>query len=244
MLQTNYESLLNSVSDRSHGGVTADFENLSDVITLTPADIISAFKSLKLGKASGVDCLAAEHFLHALDIQYPILSILFTSFITHGYLPADFMKTALVPIIKNKTGATGDKNNYRPIALVTATSKNFEICLLEILEMYLITHDHQFEFKSMRSFDMCIFSAKSIMKYYTEHGSPVFACFLDASKAFFFEKKIYFIQKKQIDKKNTYILCKIYIHIQSILNTKAIKRVRLHLDSNQGRQIAGLVLYH
>ena len=26
--------------------------------------------------------------------------------------------------------------------------------------------------------------------------------------------------------------------------TKAIKRVRLHLDSNQGRQIAGLVLYH
>ena len=49
--QTHYESLLNSVSDRSHGGVTADFENLSDVITLTPADIISAFKSLKLDKA-------------------------------------------------------------------------------------------------------------------------------------------------------------------------------------------------
>ena len=37
------------------------------------------------------------------------------------------MKTALVPIIKNKTGDTdhtvGDKNNYRPIALVTAPSK-------------------------------------------------------------------------------------------------------------------------
>ena len=31
---------------------------------------------------------------------------------------------------------------------------------------------------------MCIFSAKSIMKYYTEHGSPVFKCFLGASKAF------------------------------------------------------------
>ena len=26
--------------------------------------------------------------------------------------------------------------------------------------------------------------------------------------------------------------------------TKAIKQVRLHLDSNQGRQIAGLMLYH
>ena len=56
--------------------------------------------------------------------------------------------------------------------------------LLEILEMYLITHDHQFRFKNKHSADMCIFSAKCIMKYYTEHGSPVLTCFLDASKAF------------------------------------------------------------
>ena len=96
--QIHYESLLNSVPDRSHGGVTTDFENLSDVITLTPADIISAFKSLKLGKASVVDRLA-EHFIYAHDILYPIL---FTYFFTHGYLPADLIKTALVPINKNK----------------------------------------------------------------------------------------------------------------------------------------------
>ena len=50
--------------------------------------------------------------------------------------------------------------------------------------MYIITHDHQFAFKSEHSADMCIFSAKSIMKYYTDHGSPVFTCFLDASKTF------------------------------------------------------------
>ena len=77
------------------------------------------------------------------------------------------MKTALVPIIKNKTGDTSDKNNYRPFALVTAASQNFEIYILEVLEMYLITHDHQFEFKSKHSTDMCIFTVKSIVKYYT-----------------------------------------------------------------------------
>ena len=49
------------------------------------------------------------------------------------------------------TGDTGDKDNYRPIALVTAASKNLEICLLEILEMYLITHDHQFGFNPIWS---------------------------------------------------------------------------------------------
>ena len=73
------------------------------------------------------------------------------------------MKTALVPIIKNKTGDTSDKNNYRPIALVTAAWKIFEICILELLEVYLITHDHQFGFKSKHSTDMCIFTVKSII---------------------------------------------------------------------------------
>ena len=46
-------------------------------------------------------------------------------FILHGYLPADFVKTAMVTIIRNKTGDTSDKNNYRPIALGTAASKLF-----------------------------------------------------------------------------------------------------------------------
>ena len=91
------------------------------------------------------------------------------------------MKTALIPIIKNKTGDTSDKNNYRPIALVTAASKNFEICILEVLEMYLITHDHQFRFKRKHSTDMCIFTVRSIVKYYTRQHSTVYSCFLDAS---------------------------------------------------------------
>ena len=36
----------------------------------------------------------------------------------YGYLLADFIRTTMVPIIKK--GYTSDKNNYRPIALVTA----------------------------------------------------------------------------------------------------------------------------
>ena len=33
------------------------------------------------------------------------------------YLYRDLMKSAIVPNIKNKTGDSSDKNNYRPIAL-------------------------------------------------------------------------------------------------------------------------------
>ena len=97
-----------------------------------------------------------------------------------------FMKTAIVPIIKNKTGDTSDKNNYKPIgiALVTAASNFFELCLSVILENYLFTHDQQFGFKSKHSTDFCIYTVKSVSKYYTQHHSPVYTLILDASKAF------------------------------------------------------------
>ena len=67
-----------------------------------------------------------------------LMYLLFKAFIFHGYLPADFMRTAMGPIVKNKTGDTSDTNNYKHIALVTAASKLFEICILDVLAAYLI----------------------------------------------------------------------------------------------------------
>ena len=158
--------------------------NESKSILFTNSDLSSALKRLKKGEACGVDGLAAEHFIYAHSITHVFLSLLFNASIRHGHLPTDFMKTAIVPIIKNNSRDTSDKNNYRPIALFNATSKLFEICLLEILQMYLITHDHQYGFKTKHSADMCMFTVKSIIKYYTGHNTPAYPCFLDASKAF------------------------------------------------------------
>ena len=89
------------------------------------------------------------------------------------------MKTIIVPINKSKTGSSNDKNNYRSIALVTASSKIFELCLLEIIELYLDTHDNQFVFIKQHSTDMCILTLKIVIKYYTRQSTPVFSCLLD-----------------------------------------------------------------
>ena len=93
---------LNSVESTQHKAIvkleTTYILNNSK-ISFTPIDISNAFKSLKLGKACGVDGVSAEHFLYAHNVLHVLLSLLFTSFITHGYLPPDFMKTALVPTI-------------------------------------------------------------------------------------------------------------------------------------------------
>ena len=74
--------------------------------------------------------------------------------------------------------------HYKYNVSVYICSKIFEICLLEMLEQYLHTHDHQFRFKKQHSTDMCIFTVKSVIKYYTKQKSSVYTCFLDAAKAF------------------------------------------------------------
>ena len=180
--------MLNSVDNsKSKESAERKLHYIKDTaIVFRPVDSFNALKSTKSGKACAVDGLAAEHFIHASPIIHVYLSMLFNCFITHGYLPEDFMKTAIVPIIKNKTGDLNDKGNYRPIALtlVTACSKIFEICLLKMLEIYLDTYDHQFGFKSQHATDMCIFTVKSVIKYYTKQNSYVFTCFLDAATAF------------------------------------------------------------
>ena len=104
--------------------------------------------------------------------------------LTHGHMPAELMKTAIVPILKNRQGDTSDKNNYRPIAIVMALSKIFELCIMRKIETQLITSDNQFGFKHEHGTDLCIFTVKSVIKYYNLHNSPMYTCFLDASKAY------------------------------------------------------------
>ena len=94
------------------------------------------------------------------------------------------MKTIIILLVKNKSGDTSDVNNYRPIALVTVTFKIFEIILLEPIESYLDTTENQVGFKESHSADHCIYMLKHFIQYYRSYNSPVYTCFLDASKAF------------------------------------------------------------
>ena len=45
------------------------------------------------------------------------------------------------------------------------------------VETQLITSDNQFEFKREHSTDLCIFTVKSVIKYYNLHNSPVYTAY-------------------------------------------------------------------
>ena len=94
------------------------------------------------------------------------------------------LDTVIIPLIKDKNGDVQDVDNYRPLALTCIVSKLFEFVILNRYAYLFKTCDDQFGFKRHMSTDMCILALKETVNYYKTNNNPVFACFLDASKAF------------------------------------------------------------
>lgn len=139
---------------------------------------------MKRGKSPGHDGLSIEHLQNA-GVHLPrVLAMLFTFCIRHNYLPDDLMRTIVVPIIKNKTGDASDKSNYRPISLAAILAKVMDGVLNTYLNKHIRLHDAQFGFRPGLSTEAAVLCLKHTVQYYTDRNTPVYACFLDLSKAF------------------------------------------------------------
>ena len=165
---------------------TASFmlNNTRNEIAVTPYMVLEAIKELSLNKSCGIDGITAEHLRYASERLAYLLSLAFTGFIIHGFLPESMISVMIVPVIKDKAGAINSSDNYRPIALASIVSKVVEKIMLNRMETHLLTQSNQFGFKKKLGTDQCIFALKEIISKYTNNDSCVYACFLDASKAF------------------------------------------------------------
>lgn len=153
-------------------------------IRVTAAEIAMVIKQMTRGKSPGHDGLSIEHLQYA-GVHLPrVLSMFYTFCIRHNYLPADLMKTVVVPLIKNKTGDASDKSNYRPISLATVLAKVLDSVLNKYLNQHVSLHDAQFGFRQGLSTESAVLCLKHTVRYYTDRNTPIFACFLDLSKAF------------------------------------------------------------
>ena len=56
-------------------------QELKETVTITPFDILDAFKNIKCGKSCGVDDIFAEHFVYAHSHIHVQLSLLFSTFL-------------------------------------------------------------------------------------------------------------------------------------------------------------------
>lgn len=156
----------------------------SDLVRFTAKQVAKVVSSMTRGKSPGLDGLSIEHLQHA-GVHLPrVLAMFFSLCMGHSYLPHDLMQTVVVPIVKNRTGDVADKNNYRPISLATVLAKVLDGLLDTLLERYLHLHEAQFGFRPGLSTESAILGMKHTVQYYTQRRTPVYACFLDLSRAF------------------------------------------------------------
>ena len=103
---------------------------------VTMSEVLEVVKNLPNRKSSGLDGLNGESLKYADPLLCLLLSICYTC-IKHSYMPQSMINSIIVPLVKNKCGNLTDKNNYRPIALSSITSKVFEHIILLRLDEYL-----------------------------------------------------------------------------------------------------------
>ncbi|CAF4958321.1 unnamed protein product [Pieris macdunnoughi] len=135
-------------------------------------------------KSPGHDGLNIEHLWYAGGHLPRVLSMLYSLCISHSYLSAALMDTIVVPVIKNRSGDISDKGNYRPISLATIMAKVLDSVLDSSLNNFMNLHDAQFGFRPGLSTEAAILSLKHTVQYYTKRNTPVYACFLDLTRAF------------------------------------------------------------
>ena len=145
---------------------------------------MNAIAHLKSGKSDGSEGLYSDHFIHGTHRFYVILSMLFTSMLSHGFSANSMILGTMIPIPKDKKKSLCNSGNYRAIALSSNFSKILDWVILIKEEMTLCSSNLQFGFKKGTSTTQCTFSMLKTMDRYNFMKSNAFVLMLDASKAF------------------------------------------------------------
>lgn len=151
---------------------------------LTEAKLMKYIKKLRMGCASGIDGITAEHVKWASGTRViKSLCVMLTLCIRFGIVPDSFIKGLLIPLIKKPNIDPSIPKHYRPIVISTTFSKLLEIHILEQCGEHEFD-DLQFGFVSSRGTTMAAALTHDVIDYMKSRGSPVYVCSLDAEGAF------------------------------------------------------------
>ena len=125
------------------------------------------------------DCL-----INAPDNFFEKLSIIFRSYIIHGYISELLTLSTLVPLIKDKLGSLCSSDNYRSIAISSLILKIFDWVLIILYGDKLHLDDLQFGYQAKCSTNMCTWTAVETIDHFMRNGSEVYTCVMDMKKAF------------------------------------------------------------
>jgi hypothetical protein len=177
----HFNDLLNPVTAPDDDGPPI---TIGTATSLSVEEVTEAIKSLRDGKAAGLDEIRPE-MLKALG---PSGSIWLTRVIRvawdSGEAPLDWQTAVVIPIFKK--GDQRDCTNYRGISLLSLPGKVYAKVLerkcRDIVDSKI--QDEQCGFRTGRSTRDQIFTLKQVFEKAWEYNVKVYSCFVDLEKAY------------------------------------------------------------
>ena len=159
-------------------------DSLQEVYSVSPDIVYQAILSINNNKSDINFDFKSNAFRNAIDVVYKHLTVLFQSFLIHGYVPKDLISCSLKPIIKDKMGDKFSSENYRAIGSSSLFLKILDWVIFILHESKLKPSELQFGFQKKNSTTMCSWIVVETVNYFNNRDTTVFSCFLDLSKAF------------------------------------------------------------
>ena len=165
--------------------VLKTFNNLD--FRITEDEILKAIKTLKNGKAAGLDGLMNEIIKASKTSLIEILNRIFNAIFAKSQYPKCWTRAYIRPIFKSKSPL--DPSNYRGITVMNCFAKLFNKILNSRLDNYLCQNNiiakEQIGFqKDSRTTDHMFILRTLIEKITQTANNKLYSCFIDFRKAF------------------------------------------------------------
>ena len=147
-------------------------------------DIRNIIVKLNKNKGDGGIGYNSNHLIFGSQSLFQHIGNLIELMVSHAYTPSLMSQSHIVSIPKDKRGNLQSSDNYRGISLSNALCKVVDLWVLSKCSHLLLSSDMQYAFKINHSTVMCTTMVKKIISYYNSNHSDVYACLVDASKAY------------------------------------------------------------
>ena len=176
---------------------TVNSSNMKDYIPDLPACnfeftevneeyVLKELKKLQTGKATGFDMVSAQLLKAAAPVICKHLTYLFNLSLISSELPSDWKQAKVSPI--HKGGDRTDKNNYRPISVISVVMKILERIVHDQLQQHFVKYNllapQQSGFRKGHSTDTVLSYFSDYLLKHMDQGNLTGVVFLDFRKAF------------------------------------------------------------
>ena len=125
---------------------------------------------MKIHKMDVSQAFSSDAILHAPDILFEQLSLVFQDWLKHGKIAKQILACALIPLLKGNKDP-GNTNSYRAIASSSLILKMFERTILLIWGDNFHSDSLQFGFKKKSSTNMASWITQEVLAHYLRQGS-------------------------------------------------------------------------